>query len=1297
MDLRQPDAMNFDDGNLAESWKKFISAYTFYKDALALDKKAEKVQCSILLHVIGRDAQEVYKSLNFENAADKEKFDPLVQKFAEVFLPKANLIYERFLFNTAVQKVGQSYDSYFTELRNHANNCDYGDLKEDLIRDRIVVGIINKKLQERLLQTDDLTLKKAIEKCRASEAAMAQASDMKQSTTDMDKSIEKVKVESRASSSSGQFRYEARRTQSRGRNYRGNSRPMTNYNNQCDFCGGTHQRGQCPAWGKQCDNCGKYNHFASVCFQKKMNSLDYEAEPPERDPVPLFIGALNSSNKDDQRGWKESIVINNQPVTFKLDPGAQANTMSMRTFKSLRGNVERIVGTNVRLISYSEHTTSPVGTIKLPCLIRSKKYEIMFHITKEELPDLLGLEVCEKSDLVKRMNTLHTNMTKSLVLQNFPDLFSGIGCLPEEHKIVLRADCHPVINAPRRVPETLKKVIIAELRNLEEIGIIKPVKEPTEWVNSMVTVSKPDGALRICMDANELNEAIIPSRYKLKTIEEVIATIPEAKHFSKLDASKGFWQIPLDDSSSKLCTFNTPIGRYRFTRLPFGICDASEIYQEIMERHFGDVANVIVDDLLVSGVTREEHDRKLTEVLTRARAINLKFNVKKLEVGVSELAYAGHLVTAEGLKADPEKIRAIVNMPDPADKGKLKSFLGMCNYLTKFIPHLSEETAPLRELMKQDVQFVWDTPQIQAFNQVKKSIAESIALTYYDVNKAVTLQVDASQSGLGACLLQDGKPVAYASSALTDTQTRYSQIEKETLAVVFGTEKFHQYIYAKTVKVHTDHKPLESIFKKPLRKAPPRVSRMMLSLQKYRLDVQWRPGKEMHIADALSRSYLNEENEALDSKEYDLEVCSLMKHLPVSPEKYEKFQQETQKDPEASALKNKLVNGWPTYCNDLEAILKPFWIDRGEFHLVDGIIFKGSCIFVPKSMRSEMLKILHESHFGIQKTLERARSILYWTKMSDDIENEIQTCDKCLQFKKTNKKEPMMAHDIPDRPWQEVATDFFELKGTWMIMVDYYSSYFELVPMTKTTAEAVILQYKSIFARHGIPEVVFSDNGPPFDSDAYRKFSKSYGFTIETSSPYHPQSNGKVESAVSIAKSIINKASDPYIALMEYRASPLTGIGKSPAELLFNRNIRTKIPCKSETLKTSPSSNLIRERMQFNKSKQCFYYNRTAAPALPELQPDDSVLFKQKPDSKWRPAVVKDKVNTRSYELQDESGRQYRRNRKFIHRPPPTHIRRSQSSDQLDNTQNTASDHTIQRRSQRTRGPPDRFGYTHSD
>ena len=598
------------DGNQADAWKSFKSSYGFYQQAMGIDKKSEKVRCSILLHVIGKDAQEVYQSLHFEDS-EKDQFDVLIKKFDDVFLPKVNIAYERFRFNTAVQKAGQLYDSYFTELRNLASSCDFGVIKDSLIRDRIIVGINSRHLQERLLQADDLTLKKAMEICKASEIAQAQAADIKHTETDSDKAVEKVRAES-SSFSPNQPQIQRRG----GQRFNRGARSRTD-NEQCTYCGMTHNRGQCPAYGKSCDKCGANNHFARVCRSRNVNLVDeYEHEPMDENFQSMFIGVVNNSSKDDEHGWKESVIVNNHPVTYKLDSGAQANTMSMTSFQSIKGNVKKISRSNVRLFSYCGHKIIPVGSIKLPCYIRNKLYNIEFQITREDLPDLLGQKVCEVTGLVKRMNILQTTLDKATVLKKFTDMFNGeIGCLPETHKIVLRENCKPVINPPRRVTETLKAVIIKELKHLEEIGIIKAVDEPTEWVNSMVIVSKPDGGIRICMDAENLNDAIIPSKYKLKTIEEVASSIPGAKVFSKVDGFKGFWQILLDEESSKLCTFNTPIGRYRFTRLPFGICDASEIYQKLMEKHFGDIANVIVDDILVSGVTQEEHDRKMLEVL----------------------------------------------------------------------------------------------------------------------------------------------------------------------------------------------------------------------------------------------------------------------------------------------------------------------------------------------------------------------------------------------------------------------------------------------------------------------------------------------------------------------------------------------------------------------------------------------------------------------------------------------------------------------------------------------------------
>ena len=332
----------------------------------------------------------------------------------------------------------------------------------------------------------------------------------------------------------------------------------------------------------------------------------------------------------------------------------------------------------------------------------------------------------------------------------------------------------PVNNPARRVAEKLKSAIIKEIQALRELKIIGRVKESTPWVNSLVAVSKPNGDVRLCLDARKLNKAIIPKRFRLKTMDELKNLMPGAKIFSKLDLSKGFHQVLLDDESAKLTTFNTPIGTHCYLRLPFGIKDASEAFQEIMEEEFGEFAIVLIDDLLIWGKDREEHDEKLRKVLEKAKKINVTFNKSKLEIAQSEVAFAGHIVSKDGLKPDPKKIQAISEMPEPKNKEALQSLLGMISYLSKFIPRMSEVTEPLRRLDKKNVIFRWGAPQKNALKVIKDLLVDSKNLQYYDVEKSVTLQVDASCDGLGACLMQSGHVIEFASASLTETQKNYS-------------------------------------------------------------------------------------------------------------------------------------------------------------------------------------------------------------------------------------------------------------------------------------------------------------------------------------------------------------------------------------------------------------------------------------------------------------------------------------------------------------------------------------------
>ena len=270
----------------------------------------------------------------------------------------------------------------------------------------------------------------------------------------------------------------------------------------------------------------------------------------------------------------------------------------------------------------------------------------------------------------------------------------------------------------------------------------------------------------------------------------------------------------------------------------------------------------MVDDILCvgEGDTYEsavkDHDRNLIALLERCREKNIKLNPKKLQLRKQEVPYIGHVLIPDGLKPDPSKVQAIVAMPTPSDKKALQRLLGMITYLAKFLPNLSDVTEPLRRLLDKDVQWHWNDTHEKSWKQVKQLITREPVLKYFDPSKEVTLQCDASKSGLGAVILQEGQPIAFSSRALTSNERNYAQIEKELLSIVHGCTRFNQYVYGRPVTVQTDHKPLESIFKKSLLSAPKRLQRMLLQLQRYSLNIVYKPGKELFIADTLSRAFL---------------------------------------------------------------------------------------------------------------------------------------------------------------------------------------------------------------------------------------------------------------------------------------------------------------------------------------------------------------------------------------------------------------------------------------------------------
>ena len=337
-----------------------------------------------------------------------------------------------------------------------------------------------------------------------------------------------------------------------------------------------------------------------------------------------------------------------------------------------------------------------------------------------------------------------------------------------------------------------------------------------------------------------------------------------------------------------------------------------------------DHVEIIMDDILVHGRTIDQHDSTLKQILDRCVQKNLKLNKAKVKLAQEQVEYVGQILTSEGVKISPEKVKAIVEMPAPTEISHVHTLLGMAKYSAKFMPELSQVTEPLRQLIQHcnkngDSNFKWDAGHQAAFDKIKKMLSEAPLLRYYSLNEHIEIQCDASSHGLGMVLLQAGKPVAYSSRSLTSTQQGYSQIEKELLAIVESCRKFHSYIYGQSdVTVVTDHLPLISIFKKPLHMVPLRLQKMRLRLQQYDFEIVHRPGSKIPVPDNLSRRPLNEY-----SDEVEVLLTEVKPTHSITPRRLQKLKQETAQDETLQKLKD-TIKQWPTNKQQLQREVQPY-------------------------------------------------------------------------------------------------------------------------------------------------------------------------------------------------------------------------------------------------------------------------------------------------------------------------------------------------------------------------------------
>ena len=1223
-----------------ESWTSYAERLEFYFAANGVTDIDTKK--AIFVTVVGTQSYSLLKSLLQPQTPQTATLAEMKTALEKHFCPKPSFIVQRYRFHTRTRKTTESVATYVAELRAIGEHCAFGDTLEDMIRDRLVCGINNPRIQRRLLQEPDLSYDKAFEKAQSMETAAQDVVNM--STENKLAPVHNIRNKSGASKHAD--------TTSFARV-------------ECYRCGGNHYATKCKFIDADCRKCGKKGHLARVCrsvaTSKKpqmgksspLQSRTLPAKPHfpthtlDLEPHPLPPPSPDSDYSlftfpSKSKPIVITMQVNNATLPMELDTGASLSLISEATYKAL--SLPALSHTDIILSTYTGEKISPLGCIDVKVMYQSQEATLPLLVVAGEGPNLIGRNWLDYLKLDwSGIKTLNSFSSLGTVLDKHTEVFHPhLGKLRDvTAKLYVKSDARPHFFRPRSVAHSLKEKVVKELDRLQELGVITPVTH-SEWAAPIVPILKGDGSIRICGDYKvTVNPVLLIDSYPLPRIEDLFASLSGGTIFSKLDLKHAYLQVPLDEESKKYTTINTSKGLFQYNRLPFGIASAPSLFQRIMENILSDIPKVSVylDDILVTGKDSAEHLYNLHRVLQRLESAGLTLKKSKCTFEVSSVEYLGHIIDAKGLHPSESKVRAIRDAPSPTNITELKSFLGLLNYYHKFLPNLATTLAPLHQLLHKETKWKWTQDHENSFQKAKSLLHSSSLLVHYDPVKPLSISCDASPYGLGAILshqMDDGTelPVAFASRTLAPAEKRYSQLEKEALAIIFAVRKFHDYIYGRHFTLFSDHKPLQYLLNeaKPLPTlASSRIQRWAITLSAYSYTIKHKPGKQLSHADALSRLPLADQPASVPTPP---DVVLLLNHLTETIVSAETIKSWTDKDPVLSRLRNIILTG-TNIPHDIQE-LQPFIRCSSELSVTDGCLLRGSRVIVPSPGHSLVLSQLHETHPGISRMKSLARCYVWWPGIDKDIENVVATCQNCQENSIAPPQSVVHPWECPKSPWIRVHVDHAGpfMGHYFLILVDAYSRWIEVHQVPSITTETTVKTLRLIFSIHGLPMQLVSDNGPAFTSHDFKEFINRNGIRHTLTAPYHPRSNGLAERAVQTFKSTIKKMEGHLHEriprfLLQYRITPQTTTGQSPAQLLMGRKLRTVLDLIHPDL-----SKKVQDKQEHTTSRQ----------PIRSFQVGDNLFARNYSGTPcWIPVIVTKVTGPLSYWVETTSGKVMKR------------------------------------------------------
>lgn len=756
-------------------------------------------------------------------------FKTLVKKLNDHFSPEQNSTFERHLFRNIKPENGEIFSKFLLRVRQQAAKCSFGSTKiettEINLKDKLIDSWAPVELKKKLLEKER-SLDEVIELCWVHEQVATQSTVMNQIYAEPGPShtyVNKVDAKFKQTNECGRY----------GKTDHGAT--DTTCPARCEVVG--HFAAKCRTTGQKRPNKtwkeGNNKQPRNTVNHVEVNDSQEEGDRNPDDTGKIFdCFRVEKNPRDSEVASKDEMIgytVGGIELTMLIDSGSKVNIINGEDWENLTEKQATIWD----LTDNIGNTLKPYasGSIEVSQKFQSTitvegRQEIIatFYVIKGGDVSLIG------RDTAKRLGILKLGLNVNAMEET--------GEFPKIKGVKVRLTINPTVKAVkqplRRIPITVEKAVEQKLEEPLRKGIIEKVSEPSDWISPIVIAFKPNGDIRICVDMRRANEAIKRGNYPLPTFKGFMTKLKGARYFTRLDLLNAYHQMELDEESRPITTFITHKGLFRYKRLLFGVNSAPEIFQQKVEELLSPCENCLnyIDDIIVFGETEEEHDGYLERVLKALKGNNVVLNEEKCVFEVQSLEFLGHKLSANGIEASEEKVRTILDFRPPSTKEEVRSFLGLVTYLGKFIPDLGSITEPLRQLTKKDTRFTWTETHQKSFDQLKHALAKLPTLAYFDEKRRTQIIVDASPVALGAVLIQfedqqTPRVISFASKSLSEVERRYSQTEKESLALVWAVERFYFYVAGLSFELVTDHKPLEAIFK-PSARPPARIERWVL-------------------------------------------------------------------------------------------------------------------------------------------------------------------------------------------------------------------------------------------------------------------------------------------------------------------------------------------------------------------------------------------------------------------------------------------------------------------------------------